>query len=293
MHEGNMKDHAMHRRELLRLAAGAVVIGAALPTSGCATLCDLLGNFVKAPDLRIKKMDITKMTLTSISTKFFVEIINANPFGFRLDGLDYLLRLDGQEMSKGSAKKGITLKPRGKATTELDLDFDLGRTAAAVMKLIEHRSIGYELETVGKFFAKQGGVSVPARFKGNMPMPIIPKLGIKSFAPSSVGPGGIGFKVVAEVENINSFDIPIDGFNFDVKLDGKSVLRNKSVRGLTLKSKKSNNVPFEFNVGLVEVGLSLAELASGKRLNYEVGSEIESGFLKLPFAHRGSVRVAG
>ena len=286
-----MKDHVLHRRELLRLASGAVLVGAALPASGCATLCDLLGNFVKAPDLRIKKMDITKMTLTSISTKFLVELINPNAFGFRLDGLDYLLRLDGQEASKGTAPQGITLKPRGKATTELDLAFDLGRTAAAVLRLLERKSLGYELQTVGKFFAKQGGVNVPATFKGTMPMPIIPKLGIKSFAPTDVGPGGVGFKVVAEVENTNSFDIPIDGFNFDIKLDGRSVLKNKNVRGLTLRSKKSNNVPFEFNVGLVELGLSLAELAAGKRMPWEVGSEVESGFLKIPFSDKGSVRV--
>lgn len=287
-----MNDQGLNRRQLLRMTAGAVVVGATVPASGCATLCDLLGNFVKAPDLRIKKMDITKMTLTSISTRFLVEIINANPLGFRMDGLDYLLRLDGQEMSKGSAKKGITLKPRGKATTELDLDFDLGRTAAAVMKLLEKRSLGYELEAVGKFFAKQGGIDVPARFKGTMPMPILPRLGLKSFSPTSVGPGGVGFKVVAEVENTNAFDIPIDGFHFDIKLNGKNVLRNKNVRGLTLKSKKSNLVPFEFDVGLVELGLSVAELAAGKRLAYEVGSEVESGFLKVPFTHKGSVRVA-
>ncbi|MBI1946965.1 MAG: LEA type 2 family protein [Deltaproteobacteria bacterium] len=287
-----MRDTVIRRRELLRLVAGAAAVGVVLPSSGCATLCDLLGDFIKAPDLRIKKMDITKMTLTTISTKFLVDLINPNPFGFRLDGLDYLLRLGGAEVSKGSAPKGITLKPAGKATTELDLDFDLGRTTAAVLKLIEHRSIGYELQTVGKFFGKQGGINVPASFKGNMPMPIIPKLGIKSFAPTSVGPGGVAFKVVAEVENTNPFDIPIDGFGFDVKLDGRSVLKNKSVKGVTLKAKKSNNVPFQFDVGLVEVGLSIAELAAGKRLSYEVGSEIESGFLKLPFTHKGSVRVA-
>lgn len=287
-----MSEHSIDRRALLRLVGGTLAAGALMPSAGCATLCDLLGNFIKVPDLKIKKMDITKMTLTSISTKFLVDLINPNPIGFRLDGLDYLLRLDGQEMSKGSAPKGITLKPRGKATTELDLEFDLGRTTAAVMKLIEHRSIGYELQAVGKFFAKQGGINVPATFKGNMPMPIIPKLGIKSFAPTSVGPGGIGFKVVAEVENTNAFDIPIDGFGFDVKLDGRSVLKNKSVKGVTLRSKKTNDVPFQFDVGLVEVGLSLAELASGRRLSYEVGSEVESGFLKLPFTHKGSVRVA-
>ncbi len=287
-----MRDTMMRRRDLLRLAAGAAVAGAVVPATGCATLCDLLGNFIKAPDLRIKKMDITKMTLTSISTKFLVDLINPNPFGFRLDGLDYLLRLDGQEISKGRAPKGITLKPRGKAATELDLDFDLGRTTAAVLKLIEHRSIGYELQTVGKFFGKQGGIDVPATFKGNMPMPIIPKLGIKSFAPLSAGVGGIAFKVVAEVENTNAFDIPIDGFGFDVKLDGRNVLSNKSIKGVTLKSKKTSAVPFQFDVGLVEVGLSLAELASGRRLSYEVGTELKSGFLKLPFTHKGSVRVA-
>lgn len=283
----------MNRRELIRLgAASALIVPTATMSTGCATLWDLLNNFIKAPKLAVEKMDIRKMTLTSMSVTFHTLITNPNPFGFRLDGLDYLLRVAGAELAKGTAPQGITLKPGGSAKSDLDLDFDLGHTAEAILELITKKRVSYELAAVGKFLSKQGGIDVPVGFKGVMPMPLLPKVSVASFKTTSLSLNGLGFEVNTAVGNNNDFELPIDGFSFDLKIDGRNVLQNKGVKGLRVAPGKTGHVPLAFNVGLVQLGLSLAEAAAGKRMSYELATELCSGKLKVPFTNKGVFNTA-
>lgn len=286
----------MKRRDLIRagarIATATAASAAIVPAAGCATLWDLLGDLVKAPSIDVRKMDITGMSLTSVSMKFHTLITNPNPFGFRLDGLDYLLNVAGGELAKGRAPKGITLKPRGRATSELDLDFDLGKTAAAILELLTKKSASYELRAVGKLFSKQGGLDVPFGHRGVLPMPELPRVAVRSFEPTSISAAGVGFAITTEVANDNDFEIPIDGFRIDLRLDGRSVLENRAMRGLRVQARKTGRVPLEFRLGLPELGLSLAELSGGRRVRWELETDLKSGRLTAPFKHQGAFRLA-
>lgn len=282
----------MNRRELLRLGAASATTALVLPTTGCATLWALLGMFVKAPQIAVKSMKIRKATLSTMSTRFLVQITNPNSLGFKLAGLEYALDLAGGSVAKGVAPKGIELRPRGKAKTELDIDFDIARTAVAVLEMLEKGAVDYALEAVGHFRVQDQDIPVPARLAGSMPMPKIPKIDISSFDVVSASTQGIKFRVDTEAQNKNDFDIPVDKFEFDVKIGGRNVLNNKVLRNKKLKADKKTIVPLEFTVGLAALGLTAAELASNPRLNWEVKTKMESGILKLPFDQRGSVRLA-
>lgn len=279
----------MNRRELLRAGAAAAVVG---PASGCATLWDLLGKYVKAPVLDVQKMEITGMTLTSIAVRFHTLITNPNPLGFRLDGLDYLLRVAGGQLAQGRAPQGITLRPQGRAATDLDVEFDLGKTASAILELITKKKADYELSATGRFLSRQGGISVPFSHKGVMPMPVLPRVQIRSFEPTSVSASGVGFALTTEVNNDNGFEIPVDGFRFDLKLDGRNVLENKGARGLRVPAKQTGRIPLEFRLGLPELGLSLAEIAQGKRMGWELQTQLQSGKLVVPFTNKGNLRLS-
>lgn len=282
----------MKRREVLRASAlGALVVPTAVSTSGCATLWDFLNNFIDAPRMAIKKMDIEKMTLSSMKVKFFADIVNPNPFGFKLFGLDYALKAAGNQLAKGRAPQGIDLRPGGRASTEFDLDFDLGRTAEAILELVTKKVVPYELDAVGKFLSKEGGVDVPVGFSGRLPMPKLPPVNIRSFEPRGISASGVEFRLVTEVKNENDFEIPIDGFSFDVKVDGRRILDNKSARGLRIKPGAKDTVPLDFRVGLPALGLSLAEAASGKTMRWEVGGLLMSDKLKMPIKDAGSFRL--
>jgi len=284
-----MFDRTMKRRELLHLGVAGIVGGVALESAGCATLMNMFEKYL--PRLSVRKMDITGMTLTTMSVKFLCAIANPNPIGFRMDGLDYALKLAGNQLANGRAPKGITLKPRDSVNTDLDIDFNLGATAVAILDLIGKKVVPYELSATGKFLAQQtGGIDIPVGFKGSMPMPKVPNLNVKNFSPTSVSSSGIGFRVDTAVHNDNDFEIPIDGFNIDVKLDGKKVVENKVVHGLRVASNKTENVPLDFHVALPALGVSLAEIASGKRMNWELGTQLKSGRLVVPFSNKGTFR---
>jgi LEA14-like dessication related protein len=282
----------MNRRELLRLGAASATTALVLPTTGCATLWQLLGMFVKAPQISVKSMKVRKATLSTMSTRFLVNITNPNSFGFRLSGLEYALDLAGGSVAKGLAQKGIDLRPRAKATTELDIDFDIARTAVAVLEMLEKGAVDYALEAVGHFKAQDQDIPVPARIAGRMPMPKIPKIDISSFQVVNASLSGVKFRVNTEAKNNNTFDVPVDKFEFDVKVGGRSVLKNKTLKNKKLTADKTTTVPLEFTVGLAALGLTAAELASSPRLDWQVDTMMQSGILKLPFDQKGTVRIA-
>jgi hypothetical protein len=111
----------LSRRELLRTGATtAVLVPVAGGASGCATLLDLLDGVVKKPELALRSFEITKTTLTSFSVRLVALMKNPNPFGFRLDGLDWGVKLAGGAVAKGAdsmrrlpdSKKSLESKTR-------------------------------------------------------------------------------------------------------------------------------------------------------------------------------------
>ena len=282
----------MNRRELLR---SGLVTAAALPvlgsTTGCATLLDLLGQVVKKPDISFRNFKINKTTLSSFNVSLDALLKNPNPFGFRMDGLDWIVNLAGGQTAKGKTPKGVSVKARGTSETQIDLDFDLAKTAAAIMQLIEKRKIPLGIEGVGHLRANKYKFNVPAKFETILPMPQIPDLTVPRFAVQRAGLSGIVFSVEPLIKNSNGFDLDIDQFDFDVKIGGKQVLRNKTMKNLKLQSNKSRRVPFELEVDLATLGLTAAKLATSPRFDWEVGAGLKSGPLNLPFTQKGRVSI--
>jgi LEA14-like dessication related protein len=280
------------RRAALR---AGLTTTAALPlvagTSGCATLFDLLGNFVKPPAFSFRKFDITGWTLSSVSVRIDAVLRNPNPFGFRLDGLDWAVKLGGAAVAKGVARKGIVLKPRGTSDTPLDLEFNLAKTATAILEILEKRRVPLGLSAVAHLRANKFRFDVPAEFETTLPLPELPTFSVPKFALKSAGLGGLVFAVEPTVVNPNPFDVDVDLFDFDIKLGGRNVVKNKAIRNVKLAAQKERTVPFEFDVDLLQVGLTAAELANSPRLDWEVAAHLQSGLLQLPFRKEGKVKL--
>jgi LEA14-like dessication related protein len=283
---------SLNRRELLRTSlVTSAAVPLALSTTGCATLLDLLGQFVETPNISLKSFKIKDVTLTSFAVSLVALIRNPNPFGFRLDGLDWLVNLANGQVAKGRSPKGIALKARGSSETVLDVNFDLGRTAAAILQMIEKGKVPLGIEAVGHLRADKYKFDVPAKYATSLPMPQIPVFDVPKFAVKSADLSGIRFAVEPLIKNSNPFDLAIDAFDFDVKVAGREVLKNKTIKNLKIASNKSERVPFEFNVDLAEIGMTVAKIATNPRFDWAVGANLKSGILNLPFKQQGKVSI--
>jgi LEA14-like dessication related protein len=280
---------SMKRRELLQTG---LVASTALTTTGCATLWDLLLGQLKAPDMSHKSFKVKKTTLSSFQVSLVALIKNPNPFGFHLDGLDWIVDLAGGQTAKGKSPKGLTLKAKGTSETQLDLDFNIAKTAEAILELIEKKVVPLKLDAVGHLRANKYKFDVPASFDTKLPLPQIPKLDIPTFRMKGLRGSNLLFEVEPLVTNPNGFDVDIDAFDFDVKLEGRSVLKNKIVKNIKLQSKKKARVPFEFDVGLAEIGMSLAKIATNPRVDWELAANLKSGILHVPFKEGGRVTLS-
>lgn len=282
----------MKRRDVLRTLGTASV---AVPASGCATLLNLIRQVLQEPTVEITKMTLKEVSLTSITSQFAARITNPNPFGFALDGLDYALSIGGARFASGSAPGGVKLKPEGAATTTFDVSFDLGKTASAILDLLSKKVVDYTVDTTFHFKAPkpapQQSFAIPTSYSGSMPMPVVPRIEVKSFDVRNISLDGVTFRVTSAVKNTNDFAIPIDKLGFDVKLGGRRVLSNKTVDGMNLGANRSSNVPVDFEVGLTALGLTAVELAQKPNLRWEVVSKLTSGPLAVPFTAKGDVKL--
>ena len=278
----------MKRRDLLQTG---LVTTAALSTTGCATLLDLLCGLVKAPEMALKSFKIKKMSLTSLQVEVVAYITNPNSFGFSLDGLDWVVALAGGETAKGRMPRGLTLKPRARTETELDLDFNVAKTAEAILELLDKKAVPLRINAVAHLKASGYKFDVPAEFESKLALPVIPRFEVPTFKVRDANLSGISFLVEPLVTNSNGFDIDIDAFSFDVKLDGLAVLKNKTAKKIRLESKGKERVPFQFDVGLSEIGMTLARIAQNPRLDWELNSTLRSGILNIPFKHRGRITL--
>jgi LEA14-like dessication related protein len=278
----------MNRRELIKVGFASALV---VPGGGCATLFDMFQKYL--PTISMKKFNITGMTLQSIATKFTIEINNPNPIGFVLDGLDYGLHVAGNELASGKAPRGITLKPKQGVLSDLDLDFQLGNTGTAILDLIGKNIVPFELNVVGHFFKKEAGgdgLELPLDYKSQLPMPKVPALNVRSLNPTSVSPEKVGFRLETAVHNNNGFEIPVDALAMNLKLDGRQVLTNHVAKGLRVPPNETSNLPVDFGVALEQLGLSLADIATGRRMSWELASELRSGKLAIPFKHSGAFK---
>lgn len=279
----------MQRRTLLRNAA---VVVAAAPLGGCQTLLNLIRTGIREPEVRIQKMELREVTLDSVKMLFHTTLTNPNPVGLELAGLGYALRVEGDQLARGNVDEDMRLKARGKSSLRFPVEFNLGKTSSAILRLLKLDEADYGIDAAFRFKVPElGKLEVPVSFDGKFPVPKIPEIEVRNVKFTSIGPGGLGMRLVTTVKNVNRFPLPLDGFRFNFKLNGRTVLKNERVSGMTLKARQTRDIPLDFTFGLVEAGLTAASLVSEPTLRWQVSAKVDAGILDLPFDASGRLKL--
>ena len=266
----------MQRRTLLRNAA---LVAAAAPLSGCQTLLNLIRTGLREPAVKITKMQLTDIGLDRVTMLFHTTLSNPNPVGLQL--------------ARGNIDEDLKVKAQGTSRLRFPVEFNFGKTSAAILRLLKLNEADYGIDTAFRFRVPElGKLEVPVSFNGKFPVPKLPQLQVRNVRFTSIGPGGLGMRLTTTVRNQNRFDLPLDGFRFNFKLNGRSVLRNERVSGLALKPNQTRDIPLDFTFGLVEAGLTVASLAREPELRWQLDAKVAAGILDLPFDAAGKIRLA-
>ncbi|MBU1169082.1 MAG: LEA type 2 family protein [Proteobacteria bacterium] len=126
----------------------------------------------KPPQVSLGRVEIKSMSFANASVVFVLDMVNDNPFPIMMDGLNYTIRLAGNELAGGSTKAVQPLGQNSKSTIDIPLTLSVLKMGKSVLNLLTGSSSEYEISGAMQFQ--------------------VPKLGIKEFAYSKKGTVPVG-----------------------------------------------------------------------------------------------------
>jgi len=103
------------------------------------------------PELALKDVKISSLSLKEASIAFDLELGNSNSFPIALEALDYSVKLDGRDFIKGIRTDINTISKNGKLKLEIPLELNFLESGYSVYKVFKDLSADYELSGTMKF----------------------------------------------------------------------------------------------------------------------------------------------
>ena len=110
------------------------------------------------PKLTLNGINVSKMNLTGASLVVDIGIENDNPFAVNLNGLEYGIRLGGNQVATGVTESVPPIAEQGSSTLKIPLNLnflELGRSAAS---LLSGSSTGYDFSGAMQFDVPKMGI---------------------------------------------------------------------------------------------------------------------------------------
>lgn len=199
--------------------------------SACASMQNLLKGSVKQPTVSYKSIALGKVSQQQIELKPTLSINNPNGFSVPIDSLDYAMNINGKNMVNGKTDKVGTL-PAGQSK-DVTVGIALSKQTLKAFQdiLFKEDKINYSIKGVAKVM----GFSVPYQHSDTIVKPKI------SFADIKVGKASfskLGMNLLLNIENPNSFSIPLDSLNYQIFSGAKSLLSG-NLKGQQIKPGKN------------------------------------------------------
>ncbi|MCU7890537.1 MAG: LEA type 2 family protein [Candidatus Thiodiazotropha sp. (ex Ustalcina ferruginea)] len=100
----------------------------------------------KIPDIKVKNLDIQKLTLNNAKLLLQIEVENPNNFSLLLDQLSYNLKLNGFNIGNGLLSQSVDIKQDGRGVINLPLSVDIMQAGLGLYSaLLGNDGLKYEL----------------------------------------------------------------------------------------------------------------------------------------------------
>lgn len=277
------------RRTIRTLVSTAALIAILVPSSACALLQQLLGN-IQYPVVKVTQMVPELKDIANAVLHFKLNIQNPNPVGFKLAGIGYGLDVEGKHVADGRTRKGLTLKPKGKSATSVDINVKLIEVASTLLELLGQANADYAGTFNLEFDTPVGKIDIPVKHSGKFPLPKKPPIALEGIQISGVDLSGVKLLANVRIDNPNPFRMPVDALRMNLKVNNRDLAGVSAPRGLAMEPGQPLRIPLTVAASFSSIGLTAADLTRRPTLAYKADMNLASGPLQLPAAANGSFR---
>jgi len=229
--------------------------------------CAVLKQIVQMPKVKFVNLDYTNPTLDSITLLFNLDVNNPNPIGAPINGIDYQIFLENKSFLQGRHNKSMHIPAMASNTVGIPVKVHFKDIIQATRNLKGRELINYSLKSnvgIGPF-------KIPVIHTGKIKIPKLPKIKVHSLNVGRMGLTQSSLVLNMDIQNDNSFPIPLNGLNYQFSIGGQQLASASKVQQKSIGSGSRTRlqIPIAFNpLKLGTTGLKL--LKKGSKLNYEL-----------------------
>lgn len=267
-----------------------------LSLGACKALTE--SGVVQKPSASLSDLSVRGLSAEGVQFDVVLKVNNPNPVALNLAGFDYDFQVSGQSLVSGKQDVVTQVAASGHSNVRLPL----------ALKFSDLKEIGGSLANLDRipFGLKAtafievpvlGSVALPVEKSGEVPVPKMPKVSVKSLKVDNMGLTGADLALTLSVDNPNTFGIDVSHFKSALKVDGVDWVNTMVSQPLNMAPKQSQQVVLPIRLDFLILGTQMMRrLQNSEPFQYELSGDFllntelpMLGRLKLPYQVKGEV----
>jgi len=119
-----------------------------------------------------------------------------------------------------------------------------------------------------------------------------PKVQVHKVQMGSFNMSGGTATFILDIQNPNSFPIPLSGFDYGLSLNGVPVARGDKEKKVTIKGGSSEKVEVPLTLSFGNMMNMLPGLLRSRQLNYQLDGSVHLPWFNIPFKRAGTTSLS-
>jgi len=218
------------------------------------TACQTLSSIIQEPKLSLKSVDIANISLSGIDLISHINIENPNSFSLPTPKIDWALAINRNPFINGIFSGDKSIKGQENVTVDLPINIPYEGLYKAFASLITSKEAAYNLALGITFpYPILENKVFPLNYSGQIPLLQLPKLLSGSFGIAKMDYSGLTLAYAANIENPNTFPIPLPKMDWDYIVGGKSVLKSSNTKTGQIAAGSAGAANFEISVAYADI----------------------------------------
>ena len=277
-------------RRLVPIAALAALAAAPLALGGCASLGQLAKSAFREPKLTFVRVAVAGLDFEGATLAFDYRLENPNSFGLTLARVQYWLKVEGSEVTRGEVAGGLSIPAAGQAPVRFTARLPF-KAVPRLAELVGRREpVAYTVGGLVGVNTPVGQIDVPLSRSDTVALPQLPafRLGGVSVAPVSLTELEVRIKL--GVSNPNAFPVPAGALGYQLTV-GKEVVATAETAPLAeVPAGSGRTVVIPVRMWLTGAGAAAAAAVRGGGAPVRLSGEARRGALPVPLDVSGKSR---
>lgn len=263
---------------IIRLLYFLILSTSLLLAGGCSVINELASSLQK-PNVSVTDVRITGFSFSDIELTYDVTVDNPNAVSLQLMSYDYDLEINNRSFVKGDQKEQSRIEASGKSTFQVPMTLNFQDLYSTIKGLAGQDEADYAFSSTFAFdLPGLGRTEVPVNKKGTVPLVRLPDISVRNLEVSELSFTEATLALNMEFENPNGFGLNIQGFDYDLNVDGNQWAKGEALEKTSIAENETTQLQIPLTLNIAQMGTSVYRMLTGaSQIDYELNGTFSVG----------------